>query len=386
MKVNKMKLPIYLDYNATTPVDKRVLEKMLPYFSQNFGNASSRSHLYGWTAHDAVQKSREQVAELLNCQTKEIVFTSGATESNNLAIKGLFELFYPDKKHIITAQTEHKAILDVCKYLEKKGSEITYLEPDVLGIITIDQIKKAIRPDTFLISIMYANNEIGTIQPIQAIGKLAHQYDILFHTDATQAVGKIEVDVVRDNIDLLSISGHKLHAPKGIGALYINKSSKASRVIAQMDGGKHERGYRSGTLNVTGIVGLGEACELIKQSLNIDYQQLTILRDKLEKGIIENIIGSKVNGFVENRLPNLTNISFGGVDGEKLLDSFRDIAISSGSACTSASVEPSHVLKAIGVEDNLAYSSIRFSLGKYTTEEEIDFTINYVKKVVDSLR
>ena len=381
-----MKLPIYLDYNATTPVDKRVLEKMLPYFSQNFGNASSRSHLYGWTAHDAVQKSREQVAELLNCQTKEIVFTSGATESNNLAIKGLFELFYPDKKHIITAQTEHKAILDVCKYLEKKGSEITYLEPDVLGIITIDQIKKAIRPDTFLISIMYANNEIGNINPVKEIGELAHQHDILFHTDATQAVGKIEVDVLKDNIDLLSLSGHKLYAPKGIGALYINKNSKAARMIAQMDGGKHERGYRSGTLNVTGIVGLGEACELIKQSLNIDYQQLTILRDKLEQEITENIIGSKVNGFIENRLPNLTNISFGGVDGEKLLDSFRDIAVSSGSACTSASVEPSHVLKAMDVEDNLAYASVRFSLGKYTTEEEIDFTIDYVKKVVESLR
>ena len=381
-----MKLPIYLDYNATTPVDKRVLEKMLPYFSQNFGNASSRSHLYGWTAQDAVQKAREQVANLINCQAKEIVFTSGATEANNLAIKGLFELFYPNKKHIITAQTEHKAILDVCKYLEKKGCEITYLKPNILGIITIDQIEKAIRPDTFLISIMYANNEIGNINPIAEIGELAHQHDILFHTDATQAVGKIDVDVLRDNIDLLSLSAHKLYGPKGIGALYLNKSSKAAQMIAQMDGGKHERGYRSGTLNVTGIVGLGEACELVKESLNADYQQLTILRDKLEQEITENIIGSKVNGFIENRLPNLTNISFGGVDGEKLLDSFRDIAVSSGSACTSASVEPSHVLKAMDVEDNLAYASVRFSLGKYTTEEEIDFTIDYVKKVVESLR
>ena len=386
MKVNKMKLPIYLDYNATTPVDKRVLEKMLPYFSQNFGNASSRSHLYGWTAQDAVQKAREQVAELLNCQAKEIVFTSGATESNNLVIKGLFEIFYPDKKHIITAQTEHKAILDVCKYLEKKGCEVTYLKPDSLGLITVEQIKNAIRVDTFLISVMFANNEIGTIQPMQAIGELAHQHDILLHTDATQAVGKIEVDVVKDNIDLLSLSGHKLYAPKGIGALYIHKNSKASQMIAQMDGGKHERGYRSGTLNVTGIVGLGEACELAKESLNTDYQLVKYLRDGLEKGILECIEGAKVNGFTENRLPNLTNISFGEVDGEKLLDSLRDIAVSSGSACTSASVEPSHVLKAIGVEDSLAYSSIRFSLGKYTTEAEIDFTIKYVKEVVEVLR
>ncbi len=378
-----MKFPIYLDYNATTPVDERVLEQMLPYFSQNFGNASSRSHLYGWTAQEAVETARKQVANLLNCQAKEIVFTSGATESNNLAIKGLFELFYPEKKHIITIQTEHKAVLDVCHYLEKKGCEVTYLKPNSDGLISLKQIKDAIRPETFLISVMYANNEIGTIQPIYDIGKLARKHDILFHTDATQAIGKIEVDVVRDNIDLLSLSGHKLYAPKGIGALYINIKTNAARMIAQMDGGKHERGYRSGTLNVTGIIGLGEACEIAK---NIDYQVVIRLRDKLENGILQFILGTKVNGSMENRLPNLTNISFGGVDGEKLLDSFRDIAVSSGSACTSASVEPSHVLKAIGVADNLAYSSIRFSLGKYTTEEEIDFTIDYVRKVVESLR
>ncbi len=378
-----MKFPIYLDYNATTPVDKRVLEKMLPYFSENFGNATSRSHLYGWTAQESVETAREQVANLLNCQAKEIVFTSGATESNNLAIKGLFELFYPEKKHIISVQTEHKAVLDVCLYLEKKGCEITYLKPDFTGFVSIEQIENTIRPDTFLISVMYANNEIGIIQPIQAIGKLARKHDILFHTDATQAVGKIKVDVIKDNIDLLSFSGHKLYAPKGIGALYLNKKSKASRMIAQMDGGRHERGYRSGTLNVTGIVGFGEACEIVK---NVDYQEVMRLRDKLENGILQNISDTKVNGSIENRLPNLTNITFGGVDGEKLLDSFRDIAVSSGSACTSASVEPSHVLKAIGVEDNLAYSSIRFSLGKYTTEEEIDFTIDYVKKVIESLR
>jgi cysteine desulfurase len=378
-----MKLPIYLDYNATTPVDKQVLEKMLPYFYENFGNSASRSHVYGWTAQDAVENARCQVADLLNCQSKEIIFTSGATESNNLAIKGLFELYFPQKKHIITLQTEHKAVLDVCLHLEKKGCEVTYLKPDNYGLISVNQIEEAIRPDTLLISVMYANNEIGTIQPIEQIGKLARTREILFHTDATQAVGKVKIDVEKEHIDLLSLSGHKFYAPKGIGALFIRKSQKTNRMIAQMDGGNHERGYRSGTLNVTGIIGLGEGCFI---SQNIDNQNIRDLRDKLEQGILTNIPNTKVNGFIENRLPNLTNISFGGVDGELLLDSFRDIAVSSGSACTSASVEPSHVLKAIGVEDDLAYASIRFSLGKLTTEEEIDFTIKYVKEVVESLR
>ena len=381
-----MELPVYLDYNATTPVDERVLEKMLPYFSENFGNASSRSHLHGWTAQEAVENARTQVAELIHANAKEIVFTSGATEANNLAIKGLFELFYPNKNHIITAQTEHKAVLDVCQYLEKKGCEVTYLKPDSTGLISIDQIEKAIRSDTFLISMMYANNEIGTIQAVKEIGELARKNDILFHTDATQAIGKIDVDVVINKIDLLSLSGHKFYAPKGIGALYIKKNSKANKLIAQMDGGRHERGYRSGTLNVTGIVGLGMAGQVAKEVLLTDNQHITSLRDRLEQGLIQHISETKINGNLKNRLPNLTNISITGVDGEKLLDSFRDIAVSSGSACTSASVEPSHVLKAIGVEDSLAYSSIRFSLGKYTTEEEIDFTIDYVKKVVESLR
>ena len=381
-----MKFPIYLDYNATTPVDKQVLKKMLPFFSETFGNSASRSHLFGWTAQEAVENAREQVATLLNVESKEIIFTSGATEANNLAIKGLFENNYPKKNHIITVQTEHKAILDVCFHLEKLGAKITYLQPDSTGLITIEQVEKAITPDTFLISVMYANNEIGTIQPIQEIGELAKKHEILFHTDATQAVGKIEIDVQNDHIDLLSLSGHKLYGPKGVGALFIRKNSKASKLIAQMNGGKHERGFRSGTLNVTGIVGLGEACEVAKKELDSDYQQLTILRDKLENGIIQNISDVKVNGNTEHRLPNLTNISFGGVDGENLLMSFRDIAVSSGSACTSASVEPSYVLKALGLTDNLAYASIRFSLGKYTTEEEIDFTIKYVKGVVESLR
>ena len=381
-----MKLPIYLDYNATTPVDKRVLEKMLPYFSEHFGNSSSRSHLYGWTAQEAVENARNQVAELINAESKEIIFTSGATEANNLAIKGLFENNYPTKKHIITVQTEHKAILDVCQHLSTIGAEVTYLHPDSTGLVTVEQVEKAIKSDTFLISVMYANNEIGTIQPIKKIGELARKHEILFHTDATQAVGKIEIDVQKDNVDLLSLSGHKLYGPKGIGALFIRKNSKVSKLIAQMDGGKHERGFRSGTLNVTGIVGLGEACELANNELITDNQRLTILRDKLENGIIKNILNVRVNGDMENRLPNLTNISFGGVDGENLLMSFRDIAVSSGSACTSASVEPSYVLKAIGLSDDLAYASIRFSLGKYTTEEEIDFTIKYVKEVVESLR
>lgn len=381
-----MNLPIYLDYNSTTPVDRRVLEKMLPYFSEQFGNSASRSHLYGWTAQDAVENARIQVANLINAEPKEIVFTSGATESNNLAIKGLFENNYPNKKHIITVQTEHKAVLDVCQRISGMGADITYLQPDSDGSITVEQIENAIRPDTFLISVMFANNEIGTIQPSQEIGELARKHQILFHTDATQAVGKIEVDVQKDNIDLLSLSGHKLYGPKGIGALYIRKNSEASKLIAQMDGGKHERGFRSGTLNVTGIVGLGEACELAENELIIDKHRLTELRNTLELGIIQNISDVNINGNIQNRLPNLTNISFGGIDGESLLMSFRDIAVSSGSACTSASVEPSYVLKSIGLSDELAYASIRFSLGKFTTEKEIAFTIQYVKEVVESLK
>jgi cysteine desulfurase len=381
-----MKLPIYLDYNATTPVDKRVLEKMLPFFTDSFGNSASRSHLFGWAASEAVENAREQVADLINAESKEIVFTSGATEANNLAVKGLFENNFPNKKHIITLQTEHKAVLDVCAHLEKKGAEITYLAPDSYGFVPPKQIEDAIRTDTFLISVMYANNEIGTIQAIKEVGELARKHEVLFHTDATQAVGKLEIDVQKDNIDLLSMSGHKLYAPKGIGVLFIRKKSNASKIVAQMDGGKHERGFRSGTLNVAGIVGLGEACRLAKLELKTEFQRIHILRDKLENGILSCISNVRINGNLKNRLPNLTNISFEGVDGENLLMSFRDIAVSSGSACTSASVEPSYVLKAIGLNDDLAYSSIRFSLGKYTTEADIDFTIKYVKDIVETLR
>jgi cysteine desulfurase len=381
-----MKLPIYLDYNATTPVDKQVLDCLLPFFSENFGNAASRSHLYGWTAQEAVETARQQVADLIGAEEKEIVFTSGATESNNLIIKGLFESSFPLKRHIITIETEHKAVLDVCKHLEKLGAEISYLKPDNLGNITLEQVQKATREDTFLTTVMFANNEIGTIQPIQAIGAWAKEKNICFHTDATQALGKISVNVNEMNIDALSLSGHKLYAPKGVGALYLKKKSPATHLMAQMDGGKHERGFRSGTLNVAGIVGLGKACELAKNSLLLENQKLSVLRDKLEKGILQNISNTQVNGNPTNRLPNLTNISFGGVDGENLLMSFRDIAVSSGSACTSASVEPSYVLKSIGLSDELAYASIRFSLGKYTTEAEIDFTIKYVREVVEALR
>ncbi len=381
-----MKYPIYLDYNATCPVDPRVLEAMLPYFTEHFGNAASRSHLLGWTAKDAVETAREQIADLIQANPKEIVFTSGATEANNLALKGVFESVFPQKNHIITVQTEHKAVLDVCLHLEKLGAEITFLQPDESGSVTIEQIEEAIRPETFLISIMYANNEIGTIQEIEAIGTLAQKHKILFHSDATQAVGKVEIDVKATKMDLLSMSGHKLYGPKGIGVLYINRNLKNQDLVAQMDGGKHERGFRSGTLNVPAIVGLGKACEIANDELFTESITLSKLRDSLEQGILSQIKGTKVNGNTRNRLPNLTNISFEGVDGELLLSSFRDIAVSSGSACTSASVEPSHVLKAIGVADKLAYSSIRFSLGRFTNQEEIDFTIQYVKEVVESLR
>lgn len=381
-----MKYPIYLDYNATCPLDERVLKAMLPYFSEHFGNPASRSHLFGWKAQEAIDIAREQVAELIHANPKEIVFTSGATESNNLALKGLFEHFSPEKNHIITLPTEHKAILDVCLHLEKLGAEITLLQPDSSGMISPEAVEKAIRPNTFLISIMYANNEIGTIQDIAKIGALAKKHNVIFHTDATQAVGKISVDVREENIDLLSMSGHKLYGPKGIGVLYVNAKSDAKNLIAQMDGGRHQRGFRSGTLNVPLIVGLGKACEIAQFELKKVAKQTGNLRNQLEQGILQNIAGTSINGHIEKRLPNVTNISFKGLDGERLLDSFKEIAVSSGSACTSASIEPSHVLKSIGLSDELAQASIRFSVGKYTTQSDIDFTIQYVKEIVESLK
>ncbi len=369
------RLPIYLDYNATTPVDKRVLEAMLPYFSEHFGNAASRSHLYGWVAEEAVATARKQVAKILNCNVKELAFTSGATESNNLAIKGLFEIFGTSKKHITTLETEHKAVLDVCKNLEKQGAEVTYLKPKPDGLIDLDQLTATLRPDTLLVSVMLANNEIGVIQPIKQIAEIVHANGSLLHTDATQAIGKIPIDVQAEGIDLLSLSAHKLYGPKGIGALFIKKDIE---IAALMDGGGHERGRRSGTLNVPGIVGLGKACEVAQKEMKTETERLSELRNKLEISILQAIPNTFVNGNQAQRMANLTNICFAGLDGETLLTRLKDIAVSSGSACTSASVLPSHVIKALGRSDDDAYSSIRFSLGRFTTKEEIEFAIRHI--------
>ncbi|PAC27341.1 cysteine desulfurase family protein [Flectobacillus sp. BAB-3569] len=381
-----MKLPVYLDYNATTPVDERVLAEMLPWFTQNFGNAASRSHLYGWQAEEAVSIARMQVAKLLGASEKDIVFTSGATESNNLAIKGVFEALGKEKNHIITIATEHKAILDVCTHLEQFGARITVLLPDSDGLITTEQITDAIEADTLLVSAMYANNETGVIFPIEEIAKICRERNIFFHTDATQAVGKLPINLRNTPIDLLSLSAHKLYGAKGIGALYVNRNNPKLQVIAQMDGGKHERGMRSGTLNVPGIVSLGKACDLARLEMKNNQEKLSFLRYKLEQSILSKLENTSVNGGNAPRLAHVTNIAFGGVDGEMLLGNLKNIAVSSGSACTSASVLPSHVLKAMGINDDLAYSSIRFSLGKYTTEEEIDFAINHVVEVIEKMR
>ncbi len=378
-----MRLPIYLDYNATTPVDPRVLEAMLPWFTEHFGNAASRTHLYGWTAEEAVATARKQVAKLLRANLKEVVFTSGATEANNLAIKGVFEKYSYKGKHIITIVTEHKAVLDTCHHIEQLGGEVTYLMPDSHGLIAPQQVADALRPDTILVSVMYANNEIGVIQPIREIAELAHAGGALFHTDATQAVGKLPIDMVEEGIDLLSLSAHKLYGPKGVGALVVRQGVE---ITAQMDGGGHERGRRSGTLNVPGIVGLGKACELAQKEMSTEAQRLGWLRDRLEKGILANIPHTFVNGNTPQRLAHLTNICFEHVDGENLLLSLKDIAVSTGSACTSASVLPSYVLKILGLTDDQAYASLRFSLGRFSTEEEIDFTLQHVLEVVERMR
>lgn len=380
-----MKLPIYLDNNATTPVDSRVLETMIPFFLEDFGNAASKSHFFGWKAEEAVDYAREQVANLINANSKEIIFTSGATESNNLALKGVFEMYAEKGNHIITVSTEHKAILDACKHLERSGAEITYLPVGSDGLITLDQIVQAVKPNTILISVMYGNNELGVIQPIKEIGEFCKSKGILFHTDATQAVGKIEVDVIKDGIDLLSFTAHKMYGPKGVGALYVRRKNPRVKVTAQMDGGGHERGMRSGTLNVPGIVGFGKACEIAKQEMHVEAVRLEKLRNKLENSLLE-LEESYVNGSTLNRLPHTTNISFKYVEGEGLMMGIKDIAVSSGSACTSASLEPSYVLKNLGLDDELAHSSIRFGLGRFTTEEEIDFTIDCVKTAVNKLR
>lgn len=381
-----MKFPIYLDNNATTPMDPRVLEAMLPYFTEKFGNAASRNHAFGWQAEEAVDYAREQIAKLINANEKEIVFTSGATESINLAIKGVAEMYEKKGDHIITVVTEHKAVLDSCKHLERLGKKITYLPVDREGLIDLNQLTDAITDKTILVSVMYANNEIGTIQNIREISKIAHSKGALFMTDATQAAGKIPVDVEADGIDLLAMSGHKIYGPKGIGALYVRRKNPRVKVTAQIDGGGHERGMRSGTLNVTGAVGLGKACEIALHEMPTESVRLAKLRDKLENTLLSTIEESYVNGSKQHRLPHVSNISFNFVEGEGLMMGIKNIAVSSGSACTSASLEPSYVLKSLGLNDELAHSSIRFGLGRFTTEEEIDYTIPYVQQAVAKLR
>jgi len=382
-----VKLPIYMDNHATTPVDKRVLEAMLPYFSEKFGNAASRNHSFGWEAEEAVDKARNQIAALINGKPKEIIFTSGATESDNLAIKGVVE-FYKDRgNHVITCVTEHKAVLDSCRALERSGkAAVTYLPVDRYGMVDPDAVRKAITDKTVLITIMYANNEVGTVHPIREIGKIAKEKGVLFHCDAVQAVGKLPVDVERDGIDLASLSAHKIYGPKGVGALWVRSKGPRVRITAQMDGGGHERGMRSGTLNVTGIVGLGAACEIAGQELPEEARRLTDLRNRLQAGLFERLDEVLLNGHPTERLPGNLNVSFAYVEGESLLMGISDVAVSSGSACTSATLEPSYVIRALGVNEELAHSSIRFGLGRFNTAEEVDFVTERVAKEVDRLR
>ena len=381
-----LKLPIYLDHNATTPMDPRVLEAMIPYFVENFGNAASRNHSFGWQAEEGVDYAREQVAQLIGADPKEIIFTSGATEGDNLGIKGVYEMYASKGNHIITCTTEHKAVLDTCKHLEKLGAEVTYLEVQPDGLIDLKQLEAAMKPTTILVAIMYANNEIGVIQPVKEISAIAKKHGALFFTDAVQAVGKIPVDVIADGIDIMAFTAHKMYGPKGVGALYVRRKNPRVKVTAQVDGGGHERGMRSGTLNVPGIVGFGKACELARLEMASDTERISKLRDKLENAL-KVIDETYVNGNPAHRLPHVSNISFKYVEGEGLMMGFnKDIALSSGSACTSASLEPSYVLKALGLGDDLAHSSLRFGLGRYTTEEQIDFTIKAVTDTVLKLR
>jgi cysteine desulfurase len=381
-----LKFPIYLDHNATTPCDPRVVEAMIPYFTNNFGNAASRNHPFGWQAEEAVDYAREQVAKLIGADPKEIIFTSGATEGDNLAIKGVYEMYASKGNHIITCNIEHKAVLDTCKHIEKEGGEVTYLKVKDDGLIDLAELEAAIKPTTILIAIMYANNEIGTVMPMKEISAIARKHNVLVFSDATQAVGKIPVDVNKDGIDLLAFTAHKMYGPKGVGALYVRRKNPRVKVTAQMDGGGHERGMRSGTLNVPGIVGLGKACEICMNEMEAEGKRLGALRDKLENALLK-IEEAYVNGHKQYRLPHVTNISFKYVEGEGMLMGFnKDIAVSSGSACTSASLEPSYVLKALGLGDDLAHSSIRFGLGRFTEEDQIDYTIEAVTKTVNKLR
>ena len=381
-----VKLPIYMDNHATTQVDPRVVEAMLPYYTQHFGNAASRNHQFGWEAEQAVETAREQVAKLVGATAKEIIFTSGATESDNLAIKGVAEMYREKGKHIITAATEHKAVLDTCKRLEKNGYRVTYLPVGADGLINLDDLKRAIDDKTVLVTIMYANNEIGVLQPIAEIGKICHEKGVLFHTDAVQAIGKVPVNVIKDNIDLMSITAHKLYGPKGVGALYVRRKNPRVQITAQIDGGGHERGMRSGTLNVPNIVGLGKACELAVNEMPEESKRLAYLRDRLKKKLEDNLDEIHINGSMEHRLPGNLNMSFVYVEGESLLMGINDIAVSSGSACTSATLEPSYVLKALGLGDDVAHSSIRFGIGRFNTEAEVDYVADKLIDTVKKLR
>ncbi len=381
-----MKLPIYLDNHATTQMDPRVFEAMKPYFMQVYGNAASRNHSFGWEAEEAVEKARGQIADLIGAAPREIVFTSGATESNNLALKGIAEMYSERGNHIITQATEHKAVLDTCRHLEKEGARVTYLPVKRDGLIDLDELRDAITDKTILISIMYANNEIGVIQPMKEIGEIAKQKGVLFHSDAVQAIGKIPVNVDIDGIDLMSLTAHKLYGPKGAGALYVRRRNPRVQVTAQMDGGGHERGMRSGTLNVPGLVGAGAACEIAGREMPEESKRLSFLRDKLKDKLMNSLDEVYINGSTEHRLPHNLNISFAYVEGESLLMGINDIAVSSGSACTSATLEPSYVLKALGAGDDLAHSSIRFGIGRFNTEEEIDYVAGRVIDVVGKLR
>lgn len=381
-----LQFPIYLDHNATTPCDPRVVEAMIPYFTNNFGNAASRNHSFGWQAEEAVDYAREQVAKLIGADPKEIIFTSGATEGDNLAIKGVYEMYASKGNHIITCNIEHKAVLDTCKHIEKEGGEVTYLKVKDNGLIDLAELEAAIKPSTILIAIMYANNEIGTIMPMKEISAIARKHGVLVFSDATQAVGKIPVDVNKDGIDLMAFTAHKMYGPKGVGALYVRRKNPRVKVTAQIDGGGHERGMRSGTLNVPGIVGFGKACEICMNEMEEETARVSKLRDKLQTELMK-VEESYLNGDKDHKLPHVTNISFKYVEGEGLMMGFnKNIALSSGSACTSASLEPSYVLKALGLGDDLAHSSLRFGLGRFTTEEQIDYTIEQVTNTVNKLR
>ena len=381
-----LKLPIYMDHNATTPIDSRVLEAMMPYLTDKFGNAASRSHSFGHAAEAAVEEAREKVAKLIGAEAKAIVFTSGATEGDNLAIKGVAEMYADKGNHIITCPAEHKAVIDSCKKLQHHGCEVTWIKPDQSGRVSPDDVEKAITDKTILISIMAANNEVGTINPIAEIGAIARKHNVLFHCDATQAVGKIPIDVDAMSIDLLSMSAHKIYGPKGVGALYVRRRGPRVRLTSQMDGGGHERGMRSGTLNVPGIVGLGAATELAGAEMAGEAAMLTALRDRLQSGIMDKLDHVKLNGHPTERLAGTVNLSFAYVEGESMMMKMKNIAVSSGSACTSASLEPSHVLASMGVPDELAHNSIRFSLGRSTTQEEVDYAAEKVVTAVNELR